>query len=109
MERRLIEDILTDVYYAQEQQRQAITQRPTDDGTGRIGDGYRSWRAKSVCDTAAVDGRLTWRDALQTEIAAALVETNEDALREALVRAASVTVQWIESLDKRWLDRQRKV
>lgn len=104
---KLTEDVLTDVYYERERQRQQAAQ-PAADGTGRIGDAYQQIRARELCDAAAVAGELTWRDALQAEVAAVIATTDEDALREALVRATAVAVQWIENLDRKWLERQRR-
>ena len=108
MDRRVTEDVLVDMWFERERQRQSLGVQRLPDGTGRIGDAHHALDARERCDRAAVAGELTWRDALNADVAVVIASTDEDALRASLLRATAVAAQWIEDLDRRWLERQRK-
>lgn len=60
--------------------------------------------AKNRCDQASADGVLTWHDVLLEEVAEALAETDQDALREELIQVAAVAMRWAQDIDRRLAD-----
>lgn len=70
------------------------------DGTGRPGDEYLAWWARTVCQ-ANDPAKDNWRDILQEEVSEAFAETDPEALRAELVQIAAVAAAWIEALDRR--------
>lgn len=79
------------------------------DGTGphvvmAYGDAYagdHAHRARAVCQSAAVAGRLTWRHILTEEVFEAFAEDDPTVLRAELIQIAAVAVAWIEAIDRR--------
>jgi hypothetical protein len=47
------------------------------------------------------EGRLTWLDVLNEEVAEAFAESEPVKLRAELVQVAAVAVAWIEAIDRR--------
>lgn len=77
------------------------------DGTAKtLGTMAAAQRAKFVTDAAAANGRVTWRDILNEEVAEAFAESDEDALRAELIQVAAVTVAWVEAIDRRRAERE---
>lgn len=63
-------------------------------------------RGKSICQTAAEQGRAHFSAILVEEVAEAVGAIGDDAaLREELIQVAAVAVQWIEAIDARQADR----
>lgn len=73
-------------------------------------DAYATRRdsARVYCDSAAVEGRCTWRHILTEEFYEALSETEPAALRTELVQVAAVAQAWIEAIDRRALLEREK-
>lgn len=69
------------------------------DGTG--GNKVTADLARLVCQQAAADGRLTWRQVLDEEVQEAFAERDPARLRAELVQVAAVAVAWVESIDRR--------
>lgn len=70
------------------------------DGTGE------QWReaadnARRVCNNAAADGTLTWKDILSEEFFEALAESDLAALAGELRQIAAVAVNWSEDITRR--------
>lgn len=57
--------------------------------------------ARRMCDEAANDGCVTWRDILREETEEAFAEHDPIKLREELVQVAAVCTNWIEAIDRR--------
>jgi hypothetical protein len=70
------------------------------DGTNLKNDGWRE-HARSQCQKAAAEGRVTWAHILQEEFVEALAEVEPDKLRTELVQVAAVAQAWIEAIDRR--------
>ena len=65
--------------------------------------------AKERCERAAQQGRCTMRDVLEEEVAEALAERPGSARQRAeLVQVAAVAVKWIEAIDARTADEERR-
>jgi hypothetical protein len=64
----------------------------------------RAREAKSACDRAAAEGRLTYLHILREEVAEAAAEHDPALLRAELVQVAAVAVKWIEAIDRRRRD-----
>ncbi len=69
------------------------------------GTGYPQFKnmadiAKTVCDRAAKDGKLTYAHILEEEFWEALAETDKSKLRTELRQVAAVAVAWIEKIDR---------
>lgn len=62
--------------------------------------GTLAYIARSVTDSAAKDGYVTFADILLEEVGEAFAESDPDALRKELVQVAAVAVQWIEKIDR---------
>lgn len=71
------------------------------DGTGKDGDEKLATFWRHVCESRAANGRVTWRDILQEEVAEAYAESEPTRLRAELIQVAAVAVQWIEAIDRR--------
>jgi hypothetical protein len=72
------------------------------DGTNLNNDGWRE-HARTLCQTAAREGRVTWAHILQEEFVEALAEVDPEKLRAELVQVGAVVVAWIEAIDRRAL------
>jgi hypothetical protein len=70
------------------------------DGTNLQNDGWRT-HARTQCQRAAAEGRVTWAPILQEEFVEALAETDPAKLRAELVQVAAVATAWIEAIDRR--------
>ncbi|MFD5509148.1 hypothetical protein ACFWIB_15405 [Streptomyces sp. NPDC127051] len=71
------------------------------DGTGRPGDDGLSARARRVCEKAAANRSLTWRQILHEEVREALAESDPAKLRAELIQVAAVCAAWVSDLDQR--------
>lgn len=70
------------------------------DGTGEA---YRHHAndARSSCDLAAKEGRLTWRHILMEEVMEALAEDDPEKLAKELVQISAVGAKWLETIHRR--------
>ncbi|MGW4850188.1 hypothetical protein ACWEPZ_03005 [Streptomyces sp. NPDC004288] len=57
--------------------------------------------ARSQCQRAADEGRVTWAHILQEEFTEALAETDLVKLRTELVQVAAVAAAWVRDIDTR--------
>ena len=57
--------------------------------------------ARTLCNMAASEDAVTWKDILMEEFFEAMAESDPKKLREELVQVAAVAVQWIEAIDRR--------
>ena len=79
-------------------------QQDHPDGTDQLEQWYREGVRESykrICDQAAKEDRLTWREILLEEVYEALAETDQKRLRTELVQLAAVAVAWVEAIDRR--------
>lgn len=70
------------------------------DGTNLDNAGWRE-HARSLCQKAAAEGRVTWAHILQEEFVEALAETDPVKIRAELVQVAAVCAAWISDIDRR--------
>lgn len=92
---------LADVKAERARQDQKWGEQNHPDGTGNPGDAHRATLAKAYTDMAARNGRVTWRDILNEEVAEAFAESDTAALRTELVQVAAVATQWVQAIDRR--------
>jgi len=71
------------------------------DGTGDDLDRLRADLAREATDSAAQEGRLTWKHILKEEFYEALAESDPARLRKELIQVAAVAVGWVEAIDRR--------
>ena len=93
--------VLRDVRVERAKQDQKWGEQNHPDGTGGNLHRYLADTARRDCEEAFAQGRGTWRDVLDEEIAEAYAEENPDALRAELIQVAAVAVAWVESIDRR--------
>lgn len=70
-------------------------------GTGRENDKEVADHFRALCDSAAKNGNLTYRDIANEEIAEAYAESDPLKLRTELIQTAAVLVAWAETIDRR--------
>lgn len=70
------------------------------DGTDTAHKDQADW-ARMICDAAAKNGTVTWRDILTEEVWEAFAETDPERLRTELIQIAAVAVQWAAAIDRR--------
>lgn len=71
-----------------------------DDGTSLKNDGWRD-HARSLCQRAAAEGRVTWAHILQEEFTEAMAEVEPDRLRAEVIQVAAVCAAWVSDIDQR--------
>lgn len=71
------------------------------DGTGTEVDRRLAETAKSLCDTAAKHGSVTWKDIMLEEVREAFAESDKALLRAELVQVIAVGISWIADIDGR--------
>lgn len=58
-------------------------------------------RAKSSCNIATKNGKLTFTHIVVEELCEAVSAVDDDARREELIQLGACVVQWIEAIDRR--------
>lgn len=71
------------------------------DGTGGELAEDRVKLAKAECDFRTAEGKVTWRDILEEEVAEAFAETDPALLRTELIQVAAVAASWVAAIDRR--------
>lgn len=96
------QSILLDVLNERLRQMRKFGEQKHPDGDPEDSD-IEMVRAKYVCDARTREGRVSWRDILEEEVAEAIYEIGRDPkkLRKELVEVAAVCAAWIEDLDGR--------
>lgn len=94
--------VLLEVYEERARQEAKFPGQVIPDGVGGPHRDLREIEARSRCDERSREGKLTWTDVLEEEVAEALAApANSDALRKELVQVAAVACRWIEQIDAR--------
>lgn len=97
----MVQAVLAEVQAERARQHVKWGEQNHPDGTGGMGTRSEADFRRQVANTAAREGRLTWRHILLEEVAEAMAETDEDLLRGELLQVAAVAVAHIEALDRR--------
>lgn len=71
------------------------------DGTGGSTMKFLADIAREECEEAFSQGRGTWRDIPDEEVAEAYAEDDPAKLRVELIQVAAVATAWVEALDRR--------
>lgn len=94
-------NVLMEVLGERERQEKKWGQQNWPDGTGGEGSKDAADNARALCDLAASEDRLTYRDILCEEFYEALAEADAEKLRKELVQVAAVASAWVEAIDRR--------
>lgn len=74
--------------------------RDLPNGTGHFVYAFRAKTAKQATDGAAARGEVTWQHIANEELLEAFAEGDPARIREELIQAAAVLVQWIDAIDR---------
>lgn len=96
-----IRDVLNEVADERLRQDEKWGEQNHPDGTGLDGDEHRADKARTQCEIAAGEGRVTWRHILNEEVSEAFAESDPKKLRAELVQVTAVAAVWIEAIDRR--------
>lgn len=74
------------------------------DGTGSPSQQSTAHMAKMACDQASARGDVTWCQILTEEVAEAFAEHDRTKLKQELLEAAAVILNWVTALDRKGPD-----
>lgn len=95
-------EVVREVYEERARQERKFPGQVIPDGTGGPVRDVREAEARTRCDQRTEDGKVTWCDVLEEEVAEALAApANSAALRKELIQVAAVACRWVEQIDAR--------
>lgn len=94
-------DVLMEIWNERDAQDEKWGQQNHANGTGGWFLRRAAEEARTACNFATSEGRLTWRHILEEEVAEVFAESDAGKLRTELLQVAAVAAAWVEAIDRR--------